>query len=265
MIVRKTSGELDLMDEANVIVHKVLNGIAERIDVGVTTHELDRWAENLIREEGGVPAFLHYKGFPSTLCTALNDVIVHGIPDHRPLENGDIIGFDCGVLYKGYYGDAARTYAVGEVSEEARRLMRVTREALGLAVERVRPGRRLSDIGNAVQKYVEKNGFSIVRQFVGHGVGTSLHEEPQVPNFGRPGKGIRLKPGLVLAIEPMVNAGSKAVQVDPDGWTARTKDGSLSAHFEYSVAVTPSGPRILGLSEVLAADRDAVPHLRETA
>lgn len=257
-MMRKTSGELELMDEANVIVHKVLNGIGERIGVGVTTHELDRWAENLIREHGGVPAFLHYKGFPSTLCTALNDVIVHGIPDHRPLENGDIIGFDCGVLYKGYYGDAARTYAVGEVSEEASRLMRVTREALGLAVQRVRPRGRLSDIGNAVQKHVEKNGFSIVRQFVGHGVGTSLHEEPQVPNFGRAGKGPRLKPGLVLAIEPMVNAGSRAVQVDPDGWTARTKDGSLSAHFEYSVAVTPSGPRILGLSEILAADQDAV-------
>ncbi len=253
MIVLKTAGELDLMDEANVIVHKVLNGIAERIGVGVTTSALDTWAEGLIREIGGVPAFLHYKGFPATLCTALNDVIVHGIPDDRPLENGDIIGVDCGVLYKGYYGDAARTYEVGEVSREARRLMKATRDALDLAVERVRPRARLSDIGHAVQKHVEKNGFSVVRQFVGHGVGTSLHEEPQVPNFGRAGKGLRLKPGLVLAIEPMVNAGSKAIQVDADGWTARTKDGSLSAHFEYSVAVTPSGPRILGLSEALAA------------
>ncbi len=257
MIVRKTQGELELMDEANVIVHRVLNGLAERIGVGVTTKELDRWAEGLIREVGGVPAFLHYKGFPATLCTALNDVIVHGIPDDKPLENGDILGIDCGVLYKGYYGDAARTFAVGEVSEEASRLMGVTQEALGLAVERVRPRGRLSDIGNAVQKHVEKNGFSIVRQFVGHGVGTSLHEEPQVPNFGRAGKGLRLQPGLVLAIEPMVNAGSKTVQVDPDGWTARTKDGSLSAHFEYSVAVTPSGPRILGLSEILAADHQS--------
>ncbi len=256
MIELKTSGELDLMDEANVIVHKVLNGIAERIGVGVTTRELDRWAEDLIRGLGGVPAFLHYKGFPATLCTALNDVIVHGIPDDRPLENGDIIGFDCGVLYKGYYGDAARTYAVGEVSEPASRLMRATRQALDHAVARVRPRGRLSDIGNAVQKHVEKNGFSIVRQFVGHGVGTSLHEEPQVPNFGRAGKGLRLKPGMVLAIEPMVNAGKKAIKVDPDGWTARTKDGSLSAHFEYSVAVTSSGPRILGVSEILAAYPD---------
>ncbi len=253
MIVRKTAGELDLMDEANVIVHRVLNGIAERIGVGVTTADLDRWAESLIRGMGGVPAFLNYKGFPSTLCTALNDVIVHGIPDNRSLESGDILGIDCGVLYKGYYGDAARTYAIGEVSEEASRLMRVTQEALALAVERVRPGGRLSDIGSTVQRHVERNGFSIVRQFVGHGVGTSLHEEPQVPNFGRAGKGLRLKPGLVLAIEPMVNAGSKTVEVDPDGWTARTKDGSLSAHFEYSVAVTPSGPRILGLSEIAGA------------
>ncbi len=244
------------MDDANVIVHRVLNGIAERVGVGVTTSELDRWAENLIREMGGVPAFLNYKGFPATLCTALNDVIVHGIPDDKPLENGDILGIDCGVLYKGYYGDAARTYAVGEVSEEARRLMRVTQEALGLAVDRMRPRGRLSDIGNAVQKHVEKNGFSIVRQFVGHGVGTSLHEEPQVPNFGRAGRGLRLKPGLVLAIEPMVNAGSKAVNVGADGWTARTKDGSLSAHFEYSVAVTPSGPRILGFEEIASVAQE---------
>lgn len=255
MIVYKTPGELDLMEEANVIVHRVLNGIAEQIRPGVTTGELDRWAEGLIRDAGGVPAFLHYKGFPSTLCTALNDVIVHGIPDDRPLEDGDILGIDCGVLYKGYYGDAARTFAVGEVSSEASRLMRVTREGLDLAVERVRPGGRLSDIGHAVQRHVEKHGFSIVRQFVGHGVGTSLHEEPQVPNFGRPGKGKKLKPGLVLAIEPMVTSGGSEVEVDPDGWTARTKDGSLSAHFEYSVAVTPAGPRILGLSEIAMAQQ----------
>ncbi len=255
MIVLKTPGELEIMDEANVIVHRVLNGIAERVAPGVTTLELDRWAEGVIRDMGGVPAFLNYKGFPSTLCTALNDVIVHGIPDDRLLENGDILGIDCGVMYKGYYGDAARTYAVGEVSEEAGRLMRVTREGLDLAVQCVRPRGRLSDIGYAIQRHVEKHGFSVVRQFVGHGVGTSLHEEPQVPNFGRRrGKGIKLKPGMVLAIEPMVNAGSRAVEVGPDGWTARTKDGSLSAHFEYSVAVTPSGPRILGLSEIVAAE-----------
>lgn len=247
MIVLKTPGEIDLMDEANAIVQRVLDGIDERIAPGVTTAELDSWAEQTIRDAGAVPAFLNYKGFPATLCTALNDVIVHGIPDSRPLESGDIIGFDCGVIYKGYYGDSARTYAVGEVSEDAAALMRVTRESLQLAVQQMHPGHRLGDIGHAVQEHVEKHGYSVVRQFVGHGVGTSLHEDPQVPNFGRPGRGTRLKAGMVLAIEPMVNGGTEKVQMDADGWTARTQDGSLSAHFEYSVAVTPSGPRVLGL------------------
>lgn len=245
-IVLKTPGELELMDDANRIVHRVLDGILERIGPGATTGELDRWAEATIREAGGVPAFLNYKGFPATLCTALNDVIVHGIPDDRPLEPGDVVGIDCGVLYKGYYGDAARTYAVGDVGEETATLLRVTQEALDLAVECMRPGGRLNDIGDAVEAHVERYGFSVVKEFVGHGVGTSLHEEPQVPNFADSSKRMRLKPGLVLAIEPMINAGSAEVEMDPDGWTARTKDGSLSAHFEYSVAVTPGGPRILG-------------------
>lgn len=245
-MVLKTSGELELMDAANRIVHQVLDGIAELARPGATTRELDRFAERTIREAGGVPAFLHYKGYPATLCTSRNDVIVHGIPDDQPLLEGDILGVDCGVVYKGYYGDAARTYAVGQVSAQADRLIAVTRRALEVAVESVKPNRRLSDIGYAVQSYVESNGFSVVREFVGHGIGTSLHEEPQVPNFGEPGKGPRLKPGLVLAIEPMVNAGEPEVEVDADGWTARTRDGSLSAHFEYSVAVTERGARVLG-------------------
>jgi methionyl aminopeptidase len=245
-MVLKTSGELELMDAANRIVHQVLDGIAELARPGVTTRELDRFAEQTIREAGGVPAFLHYKGYPATLCTSRNDVIVHGIPDDKPLLDGDVLGVDCGVVYKGYYGDAARTYAVGQVSAQADRLIAVTRRALEVAVESVRPNRRLSDIGHAVQSYVESNGFSVVREFVGHGIGTSLHEEPQVPNFGEPGKGPRLKPGLVLAIEPMVNAGEPEVDVDADGWTARTRDGSLSAHFEFSVAVTERGARVLG-------------------
>lgn len=245
-VILKTLGELELMDEANRIVHKVLDGIAERLEPGVTTLALDRWAEESIRQAGGAPAFLKYRGFPATLCTAINDVIVHGIPDDKPLVEGDIVGFDCGVLYKGYYGDAARTYAVGNISGEARRLLRVTRESLDLAAENVRLGRRLSDIGSTVQRHVEAAGFSVVREFVGHGVGASLHEEPQVQNFGRPGSGLRLKRGLVLAIEPMVNAGNRDVKLDKDGWTARTSDGSLSAHFEYSVAVTEAGPWILG-------------------
>ncbi len=245
-MVLKTRGELDLMDEANRIVHEVLDGIAERIRPGVTTRELDRFAEQHIRERGGVPAFLHYKGYPATLCTSVNDVIVHGIPGEKVLTEGDILGVDCGVVYKGYYGDAARTFPVGKVSPEAERLIAVTRRALEIAVETVQPNRRVSDIGHAVQSYVEAQGFSVVRDFVGHGIGTSLHEDPQVPNFGDPGRGARLKPGLVLAVEPMVNAGSPGVEVDADGWTARTKDGSLSAHFEYSIAVTEDGARVLG-------------------
>ena len=246
-MVLKTRGELELMDQANCIVLRVLDGIAERIRPGVTTRELDRFAEETIRAAGAVPAFLDYKGYPATLCTSCNDVIVHGIPDDRPLAEGDILGVDCGVAYKGYYGDAARTFAVGSVSSEAQRLIDVTRRALEIAIGSVAPGRRLSDIGHAVQSFVESHGYSVVREFVGHGIGASLHEDPQVPNFGAPGKGPRLKPGLVLAIEPMVNAGAAEVEVDSDGWTARTQDGSLSAHFEYSVAVTENGARVLGL------------------
>jgi len=245
-VVLKTPGELELMDEANRIVLSVLDGIAERVRPGVTTRELDRFAAETIRAAGGVPAFLDYKGYPATLCTSRNDVIVHGIPNDEPLVEGDILGVDCGVVYKGYYGDAARTFAVGRVSAEAGRLIDVTRRALEIAVESVRPGRRLSDIGHAVQTFVESHGYSVVREFVGHGIGSSLHEEPQVPNFGTPGRGPRLKPGLVLAIEPMVNAGAAGVAVDADGWTARTEDGSLSAHFEYSVAVTEDGAKVLG-------------------
>ena len=247
-VVLKTPGELELMDEANRIVHHVLDGLGAMIAPGVTTRELDRFAEREIRKAGGVPAFLHYKGYPATLCTSINDVIVHGIPNDRVLLEGDIVGIDCGVLYKGYYGDAARTFACGKVSEQAAKLLRVTQEALELAVQQVQPKNRLQDIGSAVQRHVEANGFSVVREFVGHGVGTSLHEDPQVPNFGDPGKGMRLRPGMVLAIEPMVNAGGHDVRMDADGWTARTADGSLSAHFEYSVAVTDRGPRVLGVA-----------------
>lgn len=248
MMVLKTRGEIDLMDEANRIVHQVLDAIDERIAPGVTPRELDQLAERIIRNAGAVPAFLKYRGYPATLCISVNDVIVHGIPNDAPLHDGDIVGIDCGVQYKGYFGDAARTFAVGQIGEDARRLLDVTREALQLAVQQVRPGGRLSDIGHAVQRYAESHGFSVVREFSGHGIGTSLHEDPQVPNFGEPGRGPKLKPGLVLAIEPMVNAGSAGIRVDPDGWTARTEDGSLSAHFEYSVAVTEKGARILGMS-----------------
>jgi len=247
-VTLKTAGEIDLMDEANRIVHRVLHGVGVMIAPGVTTRELDRWAEAEIRKAGGVPAFLHYKGYPATLCTSINDVIVHGIPNDRPLEAGDILGVDCGVLYKGYYGDAARTFMVGAVSEQAQKLLAVTQESLQLAVAKAKPGGRLYDIGHTVQEHVEAAGFSVVREFVGHGVGTALHEEPQVPNYGDAGRGMKLKPGMVLAIEPMVNAGGPDVRVDADGWTARTADGSLSAHFEFSVAVTERGPRVLGVA-----------------
>ena len=247
-MVLKTPGEIELMDQANRIVLKVLDEVGAAIAPGTTPRELDRLAERVIRGAGGVPAFLHYRGYPATLCISVDDVIVHGIPNDVPLKNGQIVGIDCGVLYKGYYGDAARTFAVGQVDDEAQRLLKVTEEALRLAVEQVRPGARLSDIGHAVQRHAERHGFSVVREFSGHGIGTSLHEEPQVPNYGKPGKGPKLRPGLVLAIEPMVNAGKAGVRMDADGWTARTEDGSRSAHFEFSVAVTSSGAKVLGLS-----------------
>lgn len=247
-MVLKTPGEIELMDEANRIVHQVLREVGERITPGVTPRELDQLAERIIRSAGGVPSFLHYRGYPATLCISVNDVIVHGIPNAVPLQDGDIVGIDCGVQYKGYHGDAARTFAVGAIDEGARKLLRITEEALLLAVEQVRPGGRLHDIGHAVQRHAEQNGFSVVKEFSGHGIGASLHEDPSVPNYGTPGRGLKLKPGLVLAIEPMVNAGGAAVRVDPDGWTARTQDGSLSAHFEFSVAVTPTGARVLGTS-----------------
>lgn len=252
MMVLKTPGEIELMEFANSLVHRVLDGVEKRMEPGVTTRELDRYAEETIRAAGAAPAFLNYRGYPATLCTSVNDVIVHGIPNDEPLVIGDIIGVDCGVLYNGYYGDAARTFAVSDVSDEARRLLEVTRSSLEQGIEQVGPGAHLSDIGHAVQKHVEAHGFSVVREFVGHGVGASLHEDPQVPNFGDPGKGPRLKPGLVLAIEPMVNSGACGVRVDDDGWTARTEDGSLSAHFEVSVAVTETGVRILGRALAVA-------------
>ena len=240
------------MDEANRIVHRALDLVESMIAPGATSLELDRAAEELIRASGGVPAFLNYRGFPATLCTSVNDVIVHGIPNDEPLQEGDIIGVDCGVVYKGYYGDAARTFEVGEVDGEAQKLLAVTKQSLEEAVQAVKPGNRLSDVGHAVEKHVTEHGFAVVREFVGHGIGASLHEEPQVPNFGKPGRGPKLKPGIVLAIEPMVNVGTPEVKVDSDGWTARTQDGSLSAHFEYSVAITPQGARVLGVDRQAA-------------
>ena len=250
----KSPPEIDLMDRANRIVRSVLEALRERVRPGMSTAEIDAFAEEQIRRAGAEPAFKGYphrndgRDFPATVCASLNDEVVHGIPSSKVvLQEGDILSVDCGVLFKGYFGDAAETYAVGTISEEAARLLRVTREALLLGVEQARPGNRVSDIGHAVQQHVEGHGYSVVREFVGHGIGSSLHEDPQVPNFGKPGHGVRLAPGMVLAIEPMVNAGGPEVLLSAaDGWTARTRDGSLSAHFEYSVAVTEDGPRVLG-------------------
>lgn len=250
----KSPAEIALMDEANRIIRGILVDLRGFVRPGVTTLDVDKFAEERIRATGGVPAFKGYPhrndghDFPGTVCASLNDEVVHGIPRrHAVLKDGDILSVDLGILYRGYYGDAAETYPVGTVSPAARKLLDVTRESLMRAVAEARPGNRVSDIGHAVQSHVEANGFSVVREFVGHGIGASLHEEPQIPNFGAPGRGVRLASGMVLAIEPMVNAGGPDVLLSAeDGWTARTKDGSLSAHFELSVAIVDSGPKVLG-------------------
>ena len=250
MIVLKSTTELDAMHRANRVVHLALEAVREAAAPGVSTADLDTIAEELILSEDGVPAFKGYRGFPATLCTSVNDEIVHGIPSGRVrLSDGDILSVDCGVILDGFFGDAAVSFGVGQVNGEAERLMKVTKRCLDDAVEKVGPGKRLGDIGAAVQAHAEGAGFGVVRDFVGHGIGRSLHEEPQVPNYGNAGRGQILKPGLVLAIEPMITAGSWRVKIDDDGWTARTEDGKLAAHFEYSVAVTSDGHRVLGLEE----------------
>lgn len=250
MIFLKSESELAILHQANALVHRVLQAVREAAAPGVSTADLDKLAEDLIRQGGGTPAFKGYRGYPAALCTSVNDEIVHGIPSRKVrLKAGDLLSVDCGAIVEGYYGDAAISFGIGEVSPVAQRLMQVTRECLEDAVEQVRPGKRLGDIGAAVQQRAEGAGFGVVRDFVGHGVGRSLHEDPQVPNYGKPGTGLVLRPGLVVAIEPMITEGSWRVRVDRDGWTARTEDGKLSAHFEYSVAVTESGPRVLGRKE----------------
>jgi methionyl aminopeptidase len=247
--VQKSFAELEKMHRACSIVVETLAALAEAVKPGVRTKELDRIARERIEKAGAKPAFLGYKVrglvYPATLCVAVNDEVVHGIPGERRLEEGDIIGLDLGCIVDGFYGDSARTVAVGRISPEAEKLMKVTEESLRRAIAQCRPGQRLGDLGHAVQSHAEANGFSVVREFTGHGIGTRLHEEPQVPNYGKPGRGSRLNPGLCLAIEPMVNAGGPEVEVEEDGWTAVTADGSLSAHFELSVAVMPEGPWIL--------------------
>jgi len=248
MIFLKSPSELEALERANRVVHTVLRTVRAAAAPGVSTLELDELAEETIRQHGGTPAFKGYRGFPATLCTSMNDVIVHGIPSRSArLAEGDLLSVDCGVLLDGYYGDAATTFGIGKVAAAAQRLMDTARSCLDDGVAAVGPGGRLGDVGAAVQARAEAAGFGVVREFVGHGIGRSLHEDPQVPNYGLPGHGQVMKPGLVIAIEPMITAGGWRVRVDADGWTARTEDGKLAAHFEYSVAVTADGRRVLGV------------------
>ena len=242
----KAEWELELLRRANRIVAEVLEELCEAVQPGITTADMDALAREGIARRGGQPAFLGYRGYPAALCISLNEEVVHGIPSpRRIIGEGDLVSLDLGAVYEGYYGDAARSVVVGEPTELQERLLRVTREALYRGIEQARPRRRLSDISHAIQGYVEANGFSVVRQFVGHGIGQQLHEPPEIPNYGPPGQGPVLRPGMVLAIEPMVNCGGPEVKVLSDGWTAVTIDGSLSAHFEHSVAVTKGGAEIL--------------------
>ncbi len=245
MVYLRDRREIEAIHTAARLVARTLDALAREIRPGVTTAELDRLAEAFIRSHGGRPAFKGYRGFPATICPSVNDEVVHAIPGPRRLAEGDLIGIDAGVEMEGYYGDSARTFPVGEVSAEAKRLMEVTRAALLEGVAQARAGNRVGDISHAIQSYVEHHGFSVVRSLVGHGIGREMHEEPQVPNFGPPDRGPRLMIGQVLAIEPMVNVGGAEVVTKKDGWTVVTKDGSLSAHFEHTVAVGPNGPEIL--------------------
>jgi methionyl aminopeptidase len=242
MIILKTPDEIAVMAKASRVVAEVLSLLKQAVKPGVTTDELDRLAESEIRSRGAHPAFKGYRNYPKTLCASVNEQVVHGIPSKRVLKEGDIIGLDLGAIIGGFYGDSAVTVAVGQIDEKTARLVRVTEEALALGIEQAQVGNRLSDISHAVQRHVEAAGFSVVTEFVGHGIGRQLHEEPQVPNYGKPGQGPRLQHGMVLAIEPMVNMGGPAVRVLDDRWTAVTVDGGLSAHFEHTIAIQPSGP-----------------------
>jgi methionyl aminopeptidase len=249
VITCRSSAEIEKLRRVNRLVASILAELRAMVAPGVTTQQLDALAEARVREAGAQPAFKGYHGYPATVCASINEQVVHGIPSNRGLVEGDIISVDMGAKLDGFFGDCAVTVPVGRVSDDAAELLRVTEEALFHGIESVRPGARVSDIGAAVQRHVEAHGFSVVREFVGHGIGTALHEEPQIANYGPGGRGPRLAEGMVLAIEPMVNAGKAAVKVLSDGWTAVTRDGSLSAHFEHSVVVTRDGCEILTLPE----------------
>lgn len=246
MIILKTPDEIEIMARASKLVAETLQALKREVRPGVTTEELDRIAEDFIRSRGGIPAFKGYRNYPKTLCASVNEQVVHGIPSKRVLKEGDVIGLDLGAIVEGFYGDAAVTVPVGAIHPRVAELLQVTEDALYKGIEQAVVGNRLSDISHAVQRHAEAAGFSVVTDFVGHGIGRQLHEEPQVPNYGKPGQGPRLQVGMVLAIEPMVNVGASEVRVLDDQWTAVTQDGSLSAHFEHTIAIQASGPpRIL--------------------
>jgi methionyl aminopeptidase len=252
LITIRSREELERLEEASRIVLETLDVVEQAVAPGVTTEELDRVAEAEIRRRGAKPAFVGYRGYPKTLCTSVNDEVVHGIPGHRVLREGDVVGIDCGAVIGGYYGDAARTLPVGRIESESAKLLEVTRRALSEGIAAARVGGRVSDIGAAVEAVALVHGYGVVRDFVGHGVGTALHEEPQIPNYGPAGRGSQLKAGMVLAIEPMFNLGRAEVSVDQDGWTVRTRDRSTSAHFEYTIALQPGGAVILGTGNLFA-------------
>lgn len=245
MVIVKSNKEILKMQKAGSITAQALQVASESIKAGITTYELDKIIHRFITSKGAVPSFLGYGGFPGSACISINDEVIHGIPGPRKIQDGDIVSVDVGAYIDGYHGDSCKTFAVGEISDDAKALMKSTEESLYKAIEIAKPGARLGDIGAAISEYNMSNGFSVVKQFVGHGVGRNLHEDPEVPNFGKKGHGIRLVAGMVIAIEPMINFGGEAVVVMPDQWTVKTKDGSLSAHFEHTIAITADGAVIL--------------------
>lgn len=245
MIICKTPREIEIMREAGRIVALTRQELEKHIRPGITTKELDQIAETVIREHGAIPSFKGYNGFPGSICTSVNEELVHGIPGDRVLKEGDIISIDVGAKYNGYHADSAWTYPVGEIAEETKKLLEVTEKSLYIGLEEAKPGARLTNISHAIQTYVESHHFSIVREYVGHGIGQNLHEDPQVPHYGPPNKGPRLKPGMTLCVEPMVNAGSRYVKTLADNWTVVTVDGKMCAHFEHTIAITENGYEIL--------------------
>ena len=250
MIILKSSRELAALRKAGKISQAALKLAGEAVEPGISTLEIDRLVRRYIESAKATPSFLGYEGYPASACISVNDVVIHGIPQKSQiLKKGDIVSIDVGACYQGFHGDNAWTFPCGEISPEARALLDAAEKSLFLGIEQARPGNRIGDIGHAVQEYVEARSYSVVREFTGHGVGADMHEDPSVPNFGKPGRGVRLTPGMVIAIEPMINMGRREIEIKPDGWTVVTRDGSLSAHFEHTIAITKEGPVILTLPE----------------